>query len=150
MPIGLLTLLGGWKNAIIIGVLLVFALVGWYYWNDYQSLQRDHAELLNEYNIASSINEANEDALARMKAQRKQEEAFALALTKKRNEEESKLHEQIAMLQSIQRPDADRLCPIHPAIVHAVHWLRQTTSTDDSQSSAHSAVSSGKSDPVPE
>lgn len=137
MPIGLLTLLGGWKNAIVLGILLVVGLIACYYWNDYQNLQETHRQLQADYDIAVSINKANEEVLQLAQHQRIREEAFTKALILRRNEREKTLHDQITMLQSIEQPEGDRLCPIHPAIERALAWLRPTTDTDGSESSTH-------------
>lgn len=150
MPIGLLTLLGGWKNAIVLGILLVIGLAACYYWNDYQSLQEDHKQLQADYNAVVSVNKANEEKLHLAQRQRAREEVFTQALIQHRNEREKTLNDKITMLQTIERPASDRLCPVHPAIERALTWLRPDADTDSGKISVRRPRSPDQPNTMPE
>lgn len=146
MPIGLLTFLGGWKNAIILGVLVCIGLlcaVGYYYWQDYQDLQAIHEKLQHDYDIVVSVNEANEDSLRRMRKQQEQDQAFAKALLARRDKKERVLYDKITELRSIESSDDT----VHPAIAVAVGWLREQNESGNSNSvQARSTDSPAQSD----
>jgi len=139
--------------AALIGILALL-------WHDYQSAKSDasryktlYEETLTDLHQAANIARRNAEAWDAERQRFQADLKLSAEVSATRLDRLNKLTGQIARLQRIERPDHEKDCPVHPAIVAAFDMLREqdagTADRADPESENRDPDAAGRTAVVP-
>lgn len=93
-------------------------------WRDYQSLRDKNATQAAQIEQVSTTHQIEMERAHRIREQMQRALDMQVTIAAQRMVNNKKLSRQISKLQKIERPDHEKKCPIHPAIMFAFDQLR--------------------------
>lgn len=94
-------------------------------WNDYQDAKARVVDLRGQVEKVVAIQKESLALAMLREAQLRADLATARATSERRTADAAALRADIERIRSIERPDHEKACPIHPAILTALDQLRR-------------------------
>ncbi len=118
--------LGGLGIGTIIKSLLcgLVAVVAIWTWNDYKNLRTENAALIVQRDRILAAHKENLRQALKIQKQLKADLEAQAQIADERAKKTASLARQVTALKKIERPEHEKNCPIHPAIVYAIERLR--------------------------
>lgn len=100
-------------------------------WNDYQGLRGENATLAAQRDQIADTHRAEMEKAHRIRERMQEALELQKTIAAERMASNQKLSRQVSDLRKIKRPDHEKKCPVHPAIVYAFSQLRSKISGGD-------------------
>ena len=115
--------LGVFNLVLTIGGVAIVSAIIWL-WSDYQNAKAANIRWEREYEIAHQVFQHEITVKDKLLAQKEIDLQTARDLSTQRAIKVGELRERLGEVVLQERPDADKNCPIHPAINYAIERLR--------------------------